>query len=94
MHHDPAIYSRPVALPPRALRSTQTPGTYTSIPFGGGRRRCIGAAFATMEMQVVLRALLEAADLRATGDGRLELSRRRNITLSPGRGGQAVLAPV
>jgi cytochrome P450 len=93
VHHDPAIYPDPYAFRPERWLD-QTPGTYTFLPFGGGRRRCIGAAFATTEMQVVLRALLEAADLRAAGDGRLELSRRRNITLSPGRGGQAVLAPV
>jgi len=92
VHHDPAIYPDPYAFRPERWLD-QTPGTYTFLPFGGGRRRCIGAAFATTEMQVVLRALLTTADLRATGDGRLELSRRRNITLSPGRGGQAVLAP-
>jgi hypothetical protein len=28
------------------------------IPYGGGVRRCIGAAFATMEIRVVLRTLL------------------------------------
>ncbi len=93
VHHDPAIYPDPYAFRPERWLD-QTPGTYTFLPFGGGRRRCIGAAFATTEMKVVLRALLEAADVRGAGDGRLELSRRRNITLSPGRGAQAVLAPV
>ncbi|MEP6953464.1 MAG: cytochrome P450 [Solirubrobacteraceae bacterium] len=93
VHHDPAIYPDPYAFRPERFFD-QTPGTYTFLPFGGGRRRCIGAAFATAEMKVVLRAMLEAADLRAAGDGRLELTRRRNITLSPGRGARAVLAPV
>jgi cytochrome P450 len=93
VHHDPAIYPDPYAFRPERWLE-QTPGTYTFLPFGGGRRRCIGAAFATSEMQVVLRALLQAADLQAAGDGHVELTRRRNITLSPGRGARAVLAPV
>ena len=72
--------------------STRSPGTYTWIPFGGGRRRCLGAAFATVEMKIVLRAVLERARPRLAGDGRLELSRRRSITLSPREGAEVVLA--
>lgn len=91
VHHDPAIYPDPYAFRPERFLE-QAPGTYTFLPFGGGRRRCIGAAFATAEMKLVLREMLATADLRPAGDGRVELSRRRNITLSPGRGARAVLA--
>jgi cytochrome P450 len=35
--------------------------TYTWIPFGGGRRRCVGASFALLEMKVVLAAVLREA---------------------------------
>ena len=91
IHHDPAIYSDPYAFRPERFLD-QPPGTYTWIPFGGGRRRCLGAAFATVEMKIVLRAVLERAQPRAAGDGRLELSRRRSITLSPREGAQVVLA--
>ena len=59
--------------------------TYAWIPFGGGVRRCIGAAFAEYEMQVVLRAILERAELSAP-DPRPEKVKVRNITLAPGRG--------
>jgi cytochrome P450 len=59
--------------------------TYAWIPFGGGVRRCIGAAFAEYEMGVVLRAILERAELSAP-DPEPEKAKVRNITLAPGRG--------
>jgi cytochrome P450 len=59
--------------------------TYVWIPFGGGVRRCIGAAFAEYEMRIVLRAFLERAELSAP-DPKPERVKVRNITLAPGRG--------
>jgi len=65
--------------------------TYTWIPFGGGRRRCLGASFAMLEMKIVLRAVLRACEVNAGGTG-VELARRRNITIRPAEGAVAVLA--
>jgi cytochrome P450 len=62
------------------------PGTYTWIPFGGGVRRCVGATFAQMEMQVVLRTIAQRVRLEAVGEP--EPIRRRAITLVPARGGE------
>ena len=63
---------------------------YAWIPFGGGVRRCLGAAFAQFEMRIVLRAILERADLRAP-DLKPERVKTRNITLAPGKGTRVVL---
>lgn len=89
IHHDPEIYPDPFAFRPERFLGAP-PGTYTWIPFGGGRRRCIGASFATVEMKVVLRAVLEACE-PAPADAAEERPRRRNITVRPGRGAQVVI---
>jgi cytochrome P450 len=57
---------------------------YAWIPFGGGVRRCIGAAFAEYEMRIVLREFVRA-ELSAP-DPRPEKARFRHVTLAPGRG--------
>ena len=89
IQHDPEIYPEPYAFRPERFLD-ESPGTYTWIPFGGGRRRCLGASFAMLEMKVVLRSLLARSEIRVAGNA-LELNRRRSITLSPRRGATVVL---
>lgn len=64
--------------------------TYSWIPFGGGVRRCIGAAFAEYEMRVVLRTILERAQLSAPHP-EPERARVRNITVAPASGAVVTL---
>jgi cytochrome P450 len=63
---------------------------YAWIPFGGGIRRCIGAAFAEYEMRTILREFVERAELRALTP-EPERVKVRNITLAPARGTRVVL---
>jgi cytochrome P450 len=85
VHRRPDIYSRPNEfLPERFLEKEggRAPGTYTWIPFGGGIRRCLGAAFAQFEMEVVLRELVlrrTLAPVRPASEGVY----RRAITETP-----------
>jgi cytochrome P450 len=89
VHHDPAIYPEPYALRPERFLGEQ-PGTYSWIPFGGGRRRCLGASFALLEMKIVLRAVLQHCELSAASSRR-ERTRRRSITISPAEGCRVIL---
>ena len=66
------------------------PDTYTFIPFGGGIRRCVGGAFANMEMNVTLRTLLREFEFGTTSAAG-ERRHSRGVTTAPGRGGRAVV---
>jgi cytochrome P450 len=87
-HTRPESYSDPYAFRPERFLDTP-PSTYTWIPYGGGVRRCLGAAFAEMEMRVTLGAILHRFDLRA-GSRRAEHVARRNVTFSPRHGTRVI----
>jgi len=84
LHYREDLFPEPEAFRPERFLDGRA-DTYAWIPFGGGVRRCIGAAFAEYEMRVVLRAILERAELSAP-DPKPERVKIRNITLAPGKG--------
>jgi len=75
------LYPQPHAFRPERFLD-DAPSTYGWIPFGGGVRRCLGAAFAELEMRVVLGCVLEALEVSAVS-ARPERVQRRNITFAP-----------
>lgn len=86
-HYDPELFPHPDRFDPDRFLDTM-PDTYSWIPFGGGIRRCIGATFAHMEMDVVLRVLLERVDLLPT-QAPAEPWAFRGIVWAAGKGGRA-----
>jgi len=89
VHHREDVYPDPFAFRPERFVGVK-PGTYTWIPFGGGIRRCLGAALAMAEQRVVLEAIARRTDLRAP-DPEAERPRHRNVTMIPARGARVVL---
>jgi cytochrome P450 family 135 len=82
-------YPEPFAFRPERFLAG-APTTSAWIPFGGGVRRCIGAAFAEMEMRVAITEILRIRTLQAASR-RAERVARRNVTFSPA-GGTRVIA--
>jgi cytochrome P450 len=84
VHSDPGNYPQPEKFDPdRMLDATPSPTMW--LPFGGGNRRCLGAAFATEEMRVVLREVLRRVDLETT-TAPAERQKVRHVILEPHRG--------
>jgi cytochrome P450 len=75
---------------PERFLDGSPPPAYTWIPFGGGVRRCIGAAFATLEMKVVLREVLARVEL-APSRRADERTRVSGVMMLPARGGEVVV---
>jgi cytochrome P450 family 135 len=90
VHRNPEVYPDPQSFKPERFLE-EPPGTYTWIPFGGGVRRCLGAAFAQFEMAVVLRELVKRHQIRPAKP-ESERIFRRAITETPRHNTEVVLS--
>jgi len=90
-HYDPRLFENPYEYRPERFLE-ERPSNYAYIPFGGGVRRCIGAAFARMEFDAVMTRMLERFDLDTTDD-KFESWAFKSITFQPGDGGLATFTP-
>ncbi len=92
LHHRDDLYPRPFAFAPdRFVGAVIPPNTFT--PFGGGNRRCLGAALAMAELRIVVAELLRRVEFE-THDRPAERVEHRNVTMIPAAGGRAVLRRV
>jgi cytochrome P450 family 135 len=83
------IYADPWRFSPERFLDSR-PAPYTLIPFGGGTRRCIGASFAMMEVETVLRTVLQHIELRPASALAERPSRTRSIAIVPARGARVI----
>jgi cytochrome P450 len=90
VHHREDVYPDPFAFRPERWLGRK-PGTYDWIPFGGGIRRCLGAALAMAEQRVVLTTMAKRLDLEADRPA-AERAMHRNVTMIPSRGARVVIA--
>jgi cytochrome P450 len=84
LHYREDLFPNPEEFRPERFLEGKA-DNYAWIPFGGGVRRCIGAAFAEYEMRVILCEFVGRAELSAP-DPKPEKVKVRNITLAPGKG--------
>jgi cytochrome P450 len=78
---NPEVYPEPDAFRPERFLDT-APDATAWFPFGGGLRRCIGAAFAQYEMKIVLGTMLAGCDFELAQPSPVRIVRRA-ITFSP-----------
>lgn len=89
VHGSDRLYPDPGRFDPgRFLGARPDPNVW--LPFGGGNRRCLGAAFAATEMRVILSEILRRVDLDPTTSAP-ERARMRHVTLTPHRGGRVTV---
>jgi hypothetical protein len=89
LHHNTELYPEPHTFrPERFLGASAQPRTW--LPWGGGRKHCLGRHFAILEVKTVLRHVL-ATRTALPASSRIERPRWRSAILVPSAGGRVVL---
>ena len=89
IHDNPNVFPDPERFDPQRYIGGK-PSAFAWVPFGGGTRRCVGAAFANMEMDVVLRTVLRHFSIETTtAPG--EQWHCRGVAYTPKDGGRIVV---
>jgi cytochrome P450 len=89
MHHNPELFPNPHQFrPERFIDEKQQPRTW--LPWGGGRKHCLGRHFALMEVKAILREVLSTRRVLPAGK-HIERPRWRSAILVPHAGGRVIL---
>lgn len=84
VHQRPDIYPEPTRYQPERFLSAK-PKPHEYLPFGGGHRRCIGAAFSQFESRIAIGTLLREFEFELL-EGDEPVVERRSVTLGPKSG--------
>jgi cytochrome P450 len=87
-HRSPALWREPERFDPARFLDAR-PSPFAYFPFGGGARRCIGMAYASLEMRVIVAEALRR--FRITPVGPFERAATRGFTRAPAKGGRVKL---
>lgn len=71
-HHDPMVFDRPERFDPDRWLHIK-PSPYAYLPFGQGRRNCIGASFGLMQLRLILAMVLQRYRLQVLPGTRIDL---------------------
>jgi cytochrome P450 len=89
VHHDPALYPNPQAFcPERFIGAAPQPRIW--LPWGGGRKVCVGRHLALLEMQMVLRQTLSERILLPASPA-VEHAHWRSVMVAPQKGSRVVM---
>ena len=91
MHHDPDLYENPDRFQPERFLAAD-PSSAIWMPWGGGRKRCPGHHLATLEMHIVLRAVVCAMQVLPV-EANIERAHWRSVIVTPGSGCRVILRP-
>jgi cytochrome P450 len=91
VHHREDVYPQPFEFRPERFLGADKVESYAWLPFGGGVRRCIGAAFAEYEMRAILGEIVTTCELRAAAPA-AERGKVHHVTLAPEHGARVILA--
>lgn len=89
LHRNAHAFPDPYRFDPRRFLA-DGPSAFEWLPYGGGARRCPGSTFANLEMDVVLRTVLQHFTIEPTTEPG-ETARPRGIAFKPKRGGRIVV---
>ena len=72
-HRHPDIWAAPDRFDPDRFTSERAAArpAFAHFPFGGGPRRCVGSAFATIEMQLIVSAMAQRYRLTVLSSARI-----------------------
>lgn len=89
LHHDPALFADPHRFRPERFLDAQPDGA-AWLPWGGGRKRCLGWRLAFLELQTIVAATLSRYAIEPTHPA-LERPRWRSVIVTPHRGCRVIL---